>query len=472
MAQRRRDVLTKALPLALGLAGMLVLPLPARAEGPGLPSPEGGAHEASSAPVAILLPTSVDAGEARRGQPQALVEAADRLDAILTDALQELGFTLDLSDRMAGLPASPTELQLLERAKERGALIVAPRIEAEGQRYLLRILVAPADSPVLRMRVARASDEDLAVRAAVMLRDLTVGRGTARTLEPPAPEPPPQLAVAARSAGRATLALNAALFGAFVGYSVQRSSGSDDPRLLYPLMALGTATGLGASMIIAEEWDVGVGDAWYLSAGAWWPAAAGGLIAEGRGVSAADRHSYALAGAGAGLGLATVALTFKGMGEGGALLTHSGGAFGTVLGGLTELAIEGSTDARTPYSGMGYGAATGVLVAGALATHFQEHPSRVLSLDIGAGLGGLAGAALASPFLFGDRTEGRDRAFLFSTMGGIAVGGTIGWLAAPSIGHSESSGWKPLRVAGVVGSSQAGDGVVPIYGAGLRGELR
>lgn len=443
--------------------------LPARAEV--LPrAPEAPLHEAQAGAVAILLPTSAEA--TRRGRTEELAEAADRLDSILTDALQELGFTLDLSDRAGGLPTFPTELQLLERARERGALVVSPRVEAEGQGFLLRILVASPDSPVLRMRVARASEEELAVRAAVMLRDLTVGRRRAPSLEPEPAEPPPQLAVAARSAGRATLALNAALFGAFVGYSVQRSSGSDDPRLLYPLMALGTATGLGASMIIAEEWDVGVGDAWFLSAGAWWPAAAGGLIAEGRGVGSSDRHSYALAGAGAGLGLATFALTFEGMGEGGALLTHSGGAFGTVLGGLTELAIEGSTDARTPYTGMGYGAAAGVLVAGAMATQIKEHPSRVLSLDIGAGLGGLAGAALASPFLFGDRTEGRDRTFLLSTMGGIAIGGTIGWLAAPKPQVSERSGWAPQPMAGVVGASQLGDGTVPIYGAGLRGALR
>jgi len=328
MAQRRRDVLTKARPLALGLAAHLVLEaLPARAEdpeppppppppaaseatAPEVPAPETMASEATAAPVAILLPTSVrEDGPTRRGrvQDEELAEAADRLDAILTDVIQELGFTLDLSDRTGGLPPFPTELDLLERARERRALVVAPRIEADGQARILRILVAPPDSPVLRMRVARVADEQLPVRAAVMLRDLTVGKGAAPSPVEAVPiEAPPQLATAARSAGRATLALNAALFGAFVGYSVQRSSGSDDPRLLYPLMALGTATGLGASMIIAEEWDVGVGDAWYLSAGVWWPAAAGGLIAEGRGVSSSDRHAYALAGAGAGLGLAIV----------------------------------------------------------------------------------------------------------------------------------------------------------------------
>lgn len=283
----------------------------------------------------------------------------------------------------------------------------------------------------------------------------------------------PALAVPARSRGRATLALNAAIFGGFVGYSIQRSSGSDDPRLLYPLMALGTGMGLGASMIIAEEWDVGIGDAWFLSAGAFWPAAAGLLIADGRNVTpSSERYAYGLAGAGAGIGLATFALTFRGMGEGAALLTHSGGAFGTVIGGLTELAVHGSTDAGTPSLGMGYGAASGVLVAGALAAQFQPPSSRVLGLDIGAGLGGLAGAAVTSPFLFGKRTEGRERTFLLSTMAGTVVGGTIGWLAAPSSSSSTEAASRGLPIAGVIGASQASDGkLAPVFGMGWRGEM-
>src|SRR5690606_12603066 len=107
-------------------------------------------------------------------------------------------------------------------------------------------------------------------------------------------------------------------------------------------------------------------------------------------------------------------------------------------------------------TGMGYGAATGVLVAGALATQLQVHPSRVLGFDIGAGLGGLAGAALTSPFLFGERTEGRDRTFLTAIMAGLVAGGTVGWFLAPSSGGSAS--WKALPVAGVVGTAQLGDG--------------
>src|SRR5262249_2815085 len=155
---------------------------------------------------------------------------------------------------------------------------------------------------------------ELALRATVMLRDIVNARAAAAPSET-APsrtdrvEPPPGLAVRARSQGRAILAFNSALFGGFVGYSVQRSSGSDDPRLLFPLLALGTGVGLGASAIVAEEWDVGLGDAWFLSAAAWWPALSGLLIAKSRDkADPATEDSFALVGALGGLGLATTSL--------------------------------------------------------------------------------------------------------------------------------------------------------------------
>lgn len=41
------------------------------------------------------------------------------------------------------------------------------------------------------------------------------------------------------SPGRVSLIANATLFGGLVGYSIQRGSGSTDPRLLVPLMVVG-----------------------------------------------------------------------------------------------------------------------------------------------------------------------------------------------------------------------------------------
>ena len=81
-----------------------------------------------------------------------------------------------------------------------------------------------------------------------------------------------------RSPGRAVLAANAALFGAFMAFSVQRASGSEDPRLLYPLLTLGMGVGLGSALLAAEEWNVTTGDAWTIAGGAWWGAAGVGTM--------------------------------------------------------------------------------------------------------------------------------------------------------------------------------------------------
>src|SRR5258708_39064903 len=64
-----------------------------------------------------------------------------------------------------------------------------------------------------------------------------------------------------RSQGRAILAVNAGLFGAFASFGLEKASGSDDPRVLYPLLALGTGSGVGAALLVADEWDVTTGAA-------------------------------------------------------------------------------------------------------------------------------------------------------------------------------------------------------------------
>src|SRR6185436_4062363 len=138
-------------------------------------------------------------------------------------------------------------------------------------------------------------------------------------------------------------------------------------------------------------------------------------------------YSFAMVGALSGLALATTSLAAAGgMSEGGALLTHSGGAFGTVLGGMTELAIRGTTEG-TAYRGLGYGAGAGAVLAGTVATFLDIEPSRVLTIDLGAGLGGLAGAAATSPFIFRERTSAGDRTFLVSTMTATVAGGVVAW---------------------------------------------
>ncbi len=224
-------------------------------------------------------------------------------------------------------------------------------------------------------------------------------------------------------------------------------------------------------MIVADEWDVGLGDAWFLSAGAWWPGAAGYLLADGYNVKPKeDRHVYALLGVATGVTLATTALTFKGMGEGGATLTHSGGAFGLLLGGLGQIAIDGDTD-TTPTLGMGYGTGVGVVLAGATATQLHIASSRVLLVDLGAGLGGLGGAAAASPLVFGDEpTKSKNRIWVASVTAGVLAGGTIGYLMTEPKRSSAELELPFLPYAGVIGQSSTSDGgSQPVYGGGVEG---
>jgi hypothetical protein len=227
--------------------------------------------------------------------------------------------------------------------------------------------------------------------------------------------------------------------GGYVGFSLQHASGSDDARLTYPLVALGTGIGLGASMLVADEWDITLGDAWFLSAGAWWPIASGVLLAKSYHVQDEDRYVYGLVAASAGVTLSAAALSFKPMSEGGAVLAHSGGAVGTLIGGLTEMAYRGSTK-LTPERGIGYGAGVGVLAAGALATQVKVTSSRMLLIDLAASLGALTGAAAASPLLLVKEKESaaRNRLWLASIATGTVLGGGIGWLSTRGGGRSDA----------------------------------
>jgi hypothetical protein len=430
------------------LVAMLALaPRHASADEPAQRDPARGPEQAPAPPEPphveparesrkVLLLRSTVLGEKASKNAKRLAgreaERAEQLDKILSDAVQDLGFTLDVSDDSNGEVGELTDLDLLARGRGDGWLVY-PTIDLRGPDAVVRIAGVAPGSSVVNVRTEVVKPNELAVRAVVMLRDvvaaksapITAGRDR-RELERGAPS----FVAPARSQGRAVLALNGAALGAFVGYSVQRSSGSDDPRLLYPLMALGTGVGLGAAAIVTEEWDIGLGEAWFLSAGAWWPALSGWYLARGSGdVARSTAYGTSVIASFGGLGLAIVALTFHhGMSEGGSLMTHSGGAFGTGLGALAEFAVRGTTTGPTPEQGIGYGAAAGVFLAGALATQVDVEPSRVLAVDLGAGLGGLAGAAAGSPFIFGERTPSGDRAFLATTMACTVAGGVLSWI--------------------------------------------
>jgi hypothetical protein len=159
------------------------------------------------------------------------------------------------------------------------------------------------------------------------------------------------------------------------------------------------------------------------------------------------------------------------MDEGGAALTHSGAGLGFVVGGLSEFFYKGSTVIR-PYAGTGYGAAIGLVGAGATAEFVRVSPSRVLLIDLGAGLGGLAGAAGASPLVFRDVTAASTRGFVAATIGGTLVGGGVGWFLTRGDGKAPRNASLPLDLmptAGIIGESVTRTGSVPVYGVGVGG---
>lgn len=391
---------------------------------------------------AILLPTStpdkVELALLHPENAEQLTKLARQVDSILSEAVQDLGLTLTVSDRVHRV-SPPSDDALVERAHD--SWVVSPRVMLEGNDVRLRIVAVAPGENLLRERSQRIEPQTLEVRANVMMRDVirSLRAGEQPRSPSPAPEPVPD-SESPRSQGRAVLALNSAVVGGYVGFSLQHASGSDDARLTYPLVALGAGIGLGASMLVADEWDVTLGDAWFLSAGAWWPIASGVLLAKSYHVQDEDRYVYGLVAASAGVTLSAAALSFKPMSEGGAVLAHSGGAAGTLIGGLTEMAYRGSTQ-RTPERGIGYGAGIGVLAAGALATQVRVTSSRMLLIDLAASLGALTGAAAASPLLLVRENESaaRNRLWLASIATGTVIGAGIGWLSTRHASPTEKS---------------------------------
>lgn len=361
-----------------------------------------------------------------QGAPDANVDLLlPRVDQLVSEAIQDSGLTLQLEAR--GAREVPADDALIKRAHD--SWVVLPTIERDGRALRLRIIAVRPGSQVMLTRSERSSADDLDVRVAVMMRDLLQTRGDApHPVESPLPSAPEVEPKEPRSSGRAVLALNAAVFGGYVGYSIQAASGSADERLVYPLVALGTGIGLGGSMLVADEWDISVGGAWFLSAGLWWPTSAGLLLAGHHDVPKEDRYVYGVVSGTAGVALAVAAMNTTDITDGDAALAHSGGVLGMGLGGLGQLFFDGRTN-KTPIGGMGYGAAVGTLGAGVLATQLNLKASRVLLVDLGATLGALTGAAAGSPLLLVDRQESksRTRAWLGGIFAGTVLGAGIGW---------------------------------------------
>lgn len=393
------------------------------------------ARALAGADDALVEPTRASDATASAEKDPELHVLMQRVDALLQEAVQDLGLTLDLERH----PEPPQSDQaLVERAAD--SWVISGELARKRQDFELRLVLVPPGSRVLYVRTQTLAPEELDMRVALMARDLVEagrGRGVSRDT-PPLPAAAEPVAPA-HSPGRAILALNAALLGGYAGYSLQQASGSEDERLTYPLVALGAGVGLGGAMLVTEEWNVGVGDAWFLAAGMWWPTLSGLFLAQAYGASTDERYAYGLLGATAGLTLTTSVLGFGHVTEGDAALMHSGGAFGTLLGALGELAIRGSTS-ETPHRGMGFGASGGLLAATALLTQVDPSASRVMFIDLAASLGALTGAAAASPLLLVEEDvddKSRNRLWIASVGAGTIAGGIIGYFTTrPSSGSA------------------------------------
>lgn len=491
-------------PFVIAAAVGLAAPRVALADGPagngaGTPRASGERRTApAQRPRATVLPAVLEDGPRRRPAAGETEQSAllAKVDELLADTARDLGLTTEGPRALLPDPTTVTDQEMLDLARATGGAVIAATVRVSGGDVDLRVSLATSSRRTLTTRTERFPKDDLAVRAVVTLRDVVTDAGLVTRKSASAgttSAAPAQMAVGVRSEGRAVLAANATVFGGMMGFSVERSSGSDDPRLLYPLLAVGAGVGLGASLLIADEWDVGAGDAWFLSSGGIWPTAAAHLIYEGRFGGASghagpegDRWAFGLVGGTAGLTLATLSLSLGDMESGGAVLAHSGGALGLGFGALTEWFARGSTR-DTPFAGMGYGAAIGWLAAaGAATTRVHLSPMRVLSIDLGAVLGGLGGAALASPLVFDGPSSSDTRGWVAAIGGGALIGaGAALWITrrdkAPGGGSAAAEALPAVRVAqgvtlrpdlpeiGLLGEAPLDPSAAPAFGARLRG---
>jgi hypothetical protein len=201
----------------------------------------------------LLLPVSQPELEA----PVDLGPVSLQLRVVLGEAARDFG--LEPED------ASPaTRLAEAELAGWKpDSWVLAPSLGWWGGALAVRLVIRAPGSRVLAVREERVTPSTLEVTTLGMLRELlAVARHEAAAVSALAPGPSevvePEPEAEYRSEGRAVLAFHTAALGAYLGFSLQRASGSNDARLTYPLAALGAGVGLGASVVVSEEWDIGV----------------------------------------------------------------------------------------------------------------------------------------------------------------------------------------------------------------------
>lgn len=446
------------------------------------PQPERPLVEPAAAPRMLVLPALLlvrGAGGVTARAPRSSESSAERrldeLTSTLRDAASELGYEVELSPFEPPLPEDDADL--MELAERDHVTCVVSALEPRGNGYRLRVAMAMPGRQELRVRYADVGMADVPAKGLVLLRALLrqSEREAKRAPEPTPPEQTPDPTHATRNElrlGRSLLAANAGVLGALTAFAVQRASGSEDPRVLFPLLALGAGAGLAGGLIVADEFELDTNQALFLASGAWWGVGSGLLVANGRDVEPfSDRYLYGLGGGLAGTALSAAWMTRRRMDSGGLVLENSGAVLGLALGGLTESFARADTR-EWPRTGGGIGAMAGLALAAGTATFVRVPTGRILLVDLGAAVGGLAGAAVASPLVFRNVTQADARGFFATTAGGVLVGGALTWWLtrkdkAPNLGMFENV----TPTLGVIGSSATREGSVPAWGVGFAGPL-
>lgn len=448
---------------ATALLGVAVVPAGSFAA-PAMPTASAAAG-ASAAPAASAVPSAANsaavpsaatsdvapspatsesnAGESALPPASASADAGARLvlelDITLREAAEDLGLSLSYQHPASGGPVD--EALLLERAQG-GYALGSELVPTEGG-YLLRLSLVRPGRSVIEVGRAEVTEQTLEVSAIRLLQELADGGEPER---PPEPVAAPRVVLPPhRSAGKAVLTAHGALVGGYLGFSLEHIAGVGDARLVFPLMTLGAGAGVGASLVIAEEWDISPAEAWYVWAAGTWSTISGRLIASStEGASNSRRYGYGLLGTALGLTLGSVALNTGDVAPGGALLTHSGALFGAHFGAIGQLMVRGDATV-SPTLGLGIGMGAGLVVAGAMAPHVDSlSASRVLFVDVSAILGGLAGAALASPILVGEElSPSENRIWLGSVALGTVAGAVVGTLVTTDETDSQVFSWRP-----------------------------
>ena len=374
---------------------------------------------AAEKPIVVwptLTPAGDDVGATAIHKPAptegSVYARAQELDATLRDAVQDLGFTLDVADPGPSMGRA-RDLDMIERAKHsarrgrarrRGHLgrqrrgssrSAATRSSCASSSCRRRAAAPRARRAVARRGRLRARPRPPARSARHDARPRRETRARGRR-SPPARRSCRRCARKAAPCSRRTPRSSAR----YVAFSIQRASGSDDPRLLYPLLTLGTGIGLGSALLVAEEWNVGTGDAWTLVRRRVVGRRAGARSSrtDGR----CSRSPIATRGASAavssGIGLATFAAHAR------ARPTRATPFSSTPAprsGSASARSATSSTAASSNETPVHRRRATARRSAssrgGTLATFVQVSPSRVLLIDLGAGLGAAAGAAAREP---------------------------------------------------------------------------